>query len=178
MYCTNCGQQNDDTAVFCTHCGAPMAVPAAPSAAQQEYVSQAYPTPVAGYPGKKRTGLIIGLSIGGVVVIAAVVWIVLLLTSGSFVKGVWFNEKHTEALEFEDDNDVTIYTVMGEIDGGYEYDRQDGEGEIWTDEKDYDFFVGKDMLIVNDERIYIRAADDFDIDDFIDEAVPEATDEP
>ncbi len=181
MYCTNCGQQNAETAVFCTHCGAPMAVPSAAEnpMPQQPYASvPGYPPPLASYARKTHTGLIVGLSIGGAVVIAAVVWIVLLLTGGTSVEGVWLSEKNTEVIVFDDGDDVTIYTVLGEIDGSYEYDRQDGEGEIRTDEEDYDFVVEKNVLIIGDDRGYIRVSDDFDIDDFIAEAAPEPTPTP
>lgn len=111
MYCTNCGAPNADDAAFCTSCGTPLKAqdtnqpqeqaPAAPPQAytpppQQAYApppqqpyppQQAYPQQHPGYayppqaPKKKKTGLIIGI-VAGVVVIAIAIALVLILTGG------------------------------------------------------------------------------------------------
>ena len=131
--------------------------------------------PYTGYapPPKKRTGLIVGLSIGGAVFIVAAVMIILLLTGSESAAGIWCNDKHAEVLELNDDGDVTVYTVNAEIDGAYEFDMRSGEGWMITDDREYDFVVDDKLMIVDDQRGYLRMSGDFDIDAFIEEAAPE-----
>jgi hypothetical protein len=156
---------------------------AAPAPVPGPVSQQAY-APVPGYPPssaaprKKHTGLIVGLSIGGACVIAAAVWIVLLLTGGAAVEGVWCNEKLAEVIVFDDGDDATIYTAMGELDGSYEFDRRNGKGELYINKEDYGFTVDKNVMIVDNDRGYIRVSDDFDIDDFMADAAPRPTPTP
>ena len=207
MYCPKCGHQNKEDAAFCIKCGialkpAEVALPPEPTAAASTAPELSQPgtmyAPPAGYqmpptgyqpppgyqptgyappPKKKHTGLIIGLSIGGTVLIAAAVVIILLLMGGQSAEGIWCNETHAEVLEFDDDGDMTVYKVAYEIDGSYEFDKRSGEGLIITDDRDYDFVVQDNLLIVDDQRGYVRMSDDFDVDAFIEDAAPEMAEE-
>ena len=189
MYCSNCGQKNDDTAAFCINCGAPISAVSGNPAPPQgiDTPSQGYQVhgaeganPSAGVqtPKKKNTGLIIGLCAGGVVLVAAAVVAIILLMGGEPVEGIWLNEKFNEVLEFDDDGDVTVYTTETEIDGTYDYGKRSGEGRIETEDKKYDFIVNNDELVIENKRSYLRVDDDFDIDGFIEDAVPEPTETP
>ena len=142
MYCPNCGRQNKDDAAFCMNCGNALnkaSSGAAPVLSEEPAVSQ--PQPVyqapayqAPTPKKKRTGLIIGLSVGGAVLVVAII-VLLALPGNSSVEGIWQNKKYSEVLEFDDDGDVTIYTPRYEIDGEYVYNTSSGKGAIGTDAK-------------------------------------------
>ena len=155
--------------------------PAAPPDIVQSAAAPEYNAPPLGYqappPKKKRTGLIVGLSIGGVVLAAAVVVIILLLSGSESVEGIWCNETHNEVLAFDDDGNVTVYEPTYEVEGTYEFDARSGKGLIITDDREYDFAVRDSQLIVDDRRGYIRMFDNFDIKDFIKEAVPQPTEE-
>ena len=75
-FCMNCGAQLEDNAKFCMSCGTKveeMAVPAAASSAETAATPAAAPV---SYPGpaipkkKGKTGLIIGIAVGVVALIA------------------------------------------------------------------------------------------------------------
>ena len=95
-FCTNCGNQLDDEAVFCDNCGErvasqtdsqPVQAPLQPNAqTEQQYApDQQYYQPNQPMlqnnpqPPKKKTGLIIGLICGGVAVIAAAVLVIIIV---------------------------------------------------------------------------------------------------
>ena len=107
MFCRNCGAQIPEGAGFCGNCGTAVA-PAAP-AAPAAPVAPATPTPVAPPPAvapvaptpvaapvfqtpvaapaapvvkKKKTGLIVGLSLGGVALVGIIVAVILILVLG------------------------------------------------------------------------------------------------
>ena len=93
MICTSCGTSNDDTSVTCTQCGAPLTPPAqgmppAPLPPQAGPPSPAWPPPQAGPPSpapksSRHPGLVIGIAIAAVVVIAAVATGAILVFGGS-----------------------------------------------------------------------------------------------
>ncbi len=109
-FCTNCGNQLDDEAVFCDNCGKrivsqtnsqPMQTPLQPNAqteqqyaqpAQQYAPDQQYYQPNQPMlqnnpqPPKKKAGLIIGLICGGVAVLAAAVLVVIFVIMPQFKK--------------------------------------------------------------------------------------------
>ena len=99
MICTSCGTSNDDTSVTCTQCGAPLTPPAQgmpqappPSQAgpppQAPPPSPAWPPPQAGPPSpapksSRHPGLVIGIAVAAVIVLAAVATGAILVFGGS-----------------------------------------------------------------------------------------------
>ena len=127
---------------------------------------------------KKRTGLIIGLSAGGMVLLAVIavllfVWPGLLKTSAP-VAGIWYSENRGEAIRFGSGSSFDAYTYYGEFEGDYQYDKTKGEGRIeMSDQREFDFVVDNDRLNVEGMGTFDRAAAGFNIDDFIDDAIKE-----
>lgn len=102
-YCTNCGASSPDNTRFCTNCGqafpedapaapeeqaAPEAVYAAPETAPAEVPAPGYDQqpapqpflPAEKPPKKKKTGLIVGLSVAAICLIGVIIAAVMLLT--------------------------------------------------------------------------------------------------
>lgn len=129
MFCQKCGQQVEDSALFCTHCGNKMAGGAPvqpPQAAQAAYA------PYVQAPKKSKTGLIVGLCVGGAAVITAVVLLVVLLTGpSSDIAGTWYDvDGVAGTIDFKGGNTCTLKAMGLELDGNYTYDPQSGGGEI------------------------------------------------
>lgn len=193
MYCTNCGRHNSDNAAFCVNCGSSLAgqrvqaqqVPLAPQSVPVIPI-QAAPQGAGQQPGKKnRRGLLIGLIIGGIVLIGALVLFIVLagfwLTGKSSddsktddsdsIAGLWSSEERAEVLKFKDNGTVYIYSAEDDRKGEYEYNSEDSEGIITIDDSDYDFVVDDDEIDVDNMGIYVREdAEDFDVDEFIENA--------
>ena len=75
MYCRECGKQIPDDSRFCPECGKPVSVrpKAEPAPAPNPAPAPApAPTPAPTPKKKKKTGLVIGLIAGGVVLLAAI----------------------------------------------------------------------------------------------------------
>ncbi len=134
---------------------------------------------------KSRKGLVIGLIIGGIVLIAAIVLFVVLagfwLTGKSSddskiddrasIAGLWSSEERAEVLKFKDNGTVYIYSAEDDRKGEYEYDSEDSEGIITVDDSDYGFVIEDDEIDVDNMGIYVREdAEDFDVDEFIENA--------
>lgn len=199
MFCTKCGHSNPDGAAFCSACGNALAdakaaaqpasydqqsrpvspqggpVPPAPPGQGGYYAPQPpYPLQSVYAPTvkKSKTGLIVGLSVGGFVLIAAVVVLLFvwpgLLVQSAAVNGFWYSEDRGEALEFRDSGSVRVYTTADEFKGDYTYDSLKGMGVITVEDEDYQFAVGKDGLYVDGMGSYEQAKGSFDVDDFID----------
>ncbi len=150
---------------------------------QQPYQPQGAYAP---YPQqkKKKTGLIVGLTVGGVVLIAAVLILLFVwpgfLNQSSSVTGIWYSEDRGEALEFKENGSIRVFTVLKDFRGDYTYDAGTRMGTITVEDDEYRFAVSEDGLYIEDMGNYIKADKDFDIDDFIDDmasenAGPEAT---
>ncbi len=197
MFCTRCGQPVAQGSAFCSHCGNALTVAAepqqpSPAMPAPEWQPSVYPdqpnTPPQGYYAPpapqgygeprnkgKKTGLILGLSAGVMVLIA----IVLLFVWPGFlntvpVAGIWYSDSRGEVIKFGSGQSFDAYTYYGDFDGDYEYDKGSGEGHIeMSDGRDFDFIVQKDMLYVDDMGAFTRADDRFDIDGFIDDATKE-----
>ncbi|MEM5767560.1 MAG: zinc-ribbon domain-containing protein, partial [Bacillota bacterium] len=105
MYCFKCGAQIADESEFCVQCGA----------AQKSRTAEAYPVKQA---KKRKTGLIIGLVAGCVIVAAAVVALVLLLPGmNRTATGDWYNKDLEQTLTFRADGTVLIATAYGQLEG-------------------------------------------------------------
>ncbi len=182
MFCTKCGSKNADTAVFCVNCGSP--IKTAPEA-QMNALPQWQPAPPAQSmnggniyqnPKKSRKGLIIGLISGGVVLIAAAVVLVILLTGANALAGLWYCEDNAEVFEFEDDGNINIYTRDNRFEGEYEYNEKKSKGVITVNKFDLEFELYKDEIETESGFVYIKVKDkDFDIDEFIEKAAEKLT---
>lgn len=153
----------------------------APIAPQNQYGNycgdpqQPYAPQGAYVPPKKKSGvgLIVGLSVGGALLIAAVV--VLLFVWPGFlaqsvpVNGFWYSEDRGEALEFKNAGSIRVYTTNNKLSGDYTYDNAQGIGNITVDDEDYQFAVTEDGLYVESMGCYKQAEAEFDVDDFIDD---------
>ncbi len=122
---------------------------------------------------KKRTGLIVGLIVGAVLIAAAVValfvWPGVLAAKAPDVAGYWYSQDRGEAIEFKNSGSMRVFTTYNTFKGQYEYNAAQGMGVISVDNKDYDFAMTEDGLKVDGMGIYEKAGDDFDVDDFIDD---------
>lgn len=142
MFCTKCGNNNSDSAAFCTQCGTPIA---AQSTGQQQVPPQQQAAgyyqqpqyPPAGYQQypplhmqkpKKKSGLIAGLIIGGILLLAAAAAAVYFFVLGS-PDGKWYNAERGIALSF-DGNSAVRYSLTGTSRMTLEYNKISGEGSL------------------------------------------------
>ena len=116
-FCTKCGAAVAENARFCSQCGAEIMQPmpaAAVNAAQPEVFAGDAASATAA-PVKSHRKLFIGIAIGAVVIVAAVVILVLILNSGCKI----------DKLPYGIDPDMTGYEVRQQlIDSGFTYDWQ------------------------------------------------------
>ena len=187
MICPNCGQQNPENSAFCTQCGNPLprvgdqplqpGQPAPyPEARNQYYPENPYPG--SQKPSGSKKGLVIGLSIGGVVLAGLAVALILIFTGGASIVGLWYCEQAGDAIEIRDNGKATVHTYSQDLKGEYEYNPSNGDGVIVVDDIEYDFVVEGGEMDIEGTRTYIRADEDFDLEDFLNEAHPESTPEP
>ena len=199
MFCTKCGQPTTPETAFCSHCGNPLTGVAEPQATpeppaqewraqppytapqsmpyqQNYYVPQPPAQVYAALPEKKKkTGLIIGLVLGGVAVLAIIAVLLFVwpgfLNAGTPVVGTWYSENRGEAIRFGSGSSFDAYTTYGEFEGDYQYEPALGEGRIdMSDGHKFDFVVEKDRLYVYDMGTFDKAEDGFDIEVFIEDA--------
>lgn len=155
MFCTKCGQQIDDGAVFCTRCGNGLqGVPQQPqtpaASAYPGYYAQGYAAP---QPKKSHKGLAISLSVGaGVLAILMVVLFVFILPGGN-ITGKWYEQTGTGGtIEFLKDGTVN-YEAMGfSVTGEYTYNAGAKSGqmtiEIMGVSGGIDFELQGNMLVI------------------------------
>lgn len=139
---------------------------------QQPYAQQPYAQqpPYQGAPKKKKTGLIIGLIAGGVVLIAAAVVLILIFTGGTPVTGQWYCEEYGRALAFNDDNTVKGYGLSGTFEVDYTYDKGKALGSIDANGDEYTFSVNKETLVLadeNDESTFVKLEDGSDVEEYV-----------
>ncbi len=135
MFCVKCGKQINEESTFCTYCGnkvenAPQSQPA-----QQGFVPGSYgyiPQPVK----KSKTGLIVGLCVGGAVLIAAVVLLILLLPGGnSDIAGTWYDVNgYSGTIEFMGNGTFNMQTMGITFSGTYTYDTNAKSGQLLYNE--------------------------------------------
>ena len=135
MFCSNCGQQMPEATKFCPHCGQPAGqVPVAPV---QPYPPQPFPPA----PAKNKTGWIIAL-IAGVVLLAVLVIAVILgggscsVTTARLTEAAMASEVDPDTMEpitktdeFQSDTSVIYATAL--LKNAPEDTKITAPGSIW-----------------------------------------------
>ncbi|OQB21739.1 MAG: hypothetical protein BWY11_02157 [Firmicutes bacterium ADurb.Bin182] len=98
---------------------------------------------------KKKTGLIIGLTVGGLVLTAVVV-LFFFLNKTNPVIGPWHSEELNSQIRFHEDNTVVIRTAYGDTEAEYIFDGKDGKGVITVNGSSVKFALKDDVMIVTD----------------------------
>lgn len=148
MFCTKCGAQNPDGAAFCVSCG---------NSLQAAGVQAQYAQPMAYqqanvYPQKRISkGLMIGLIIGGVALLAGVVVLVVVLTGGGAaangIVGTWYDQSgYVGTLSFNSNGTVDMTAMGQKIPGEYTYDPNTKSGKITIMGQPGEFYVENGLL--------------------------------
>lgn len=130
MFCTKCGHKMEEGTIFCTQCGNRLESadtqppqPAAP--VYSEYAPQ---------PQKKsRTGLIVGISVGGAVLIIAIILLVVLLPRGGSAQlaGTWYDETgYGGTIDFRADGTYDMQVAGMAVPGTYTFDKNKSTGKL------------------------------------------------
>ena len=130
MFCTKCGHKLEEGAVFCTQCG--NRLESAPSQPAQP-AAQIYQGPAPQPQKKNRTGLIVGLSVGGAVLIIAIILLVVLLPRGGSAElaGVWYEETgYGGTIEFRADGTFDMQVAGMTMPGTYTFDKNKSTGKL------------------------------------------------
>lgn len=162
MFCSKCGYSNADDAAFCVNCGAALGSGNAQPAAQT-YVPLGPYSPQAGFaaPKKSKSGLIAGVIAGSVVLVAAVVILVILLT-GTAITGQWYSDELGVVLDFTSGGTVTSHTSGGTAQGSFTYDGSRGEGMLYADGETYEFEVYGHEMNITGIGIFTQAGTDME----------------
>lgn len=150
MFCVNCGKQLKDDVAFCDNCGysfgAPEQPAAEPTAGEQSPYAPVgdnqtvYQGPVYQAPQKSKTGPIIGIVVGGLVLIIGIIVLALVLMSGSGSQAKNGYDTYEELIEdyyvaFERGDERAIEAMMSaEI---AEYSMQDEDTDNVCEALDY-----------------------------------------
>ncbi len=171
MNCKKCGFQNAADSKFCRSCGAHLeaenAVPDAPEAPLPP--PQAVPPPYqpapphqpAPYPPqqmplqpyqkpKSKTGLIIGLILGILVLLAAAAAAVYFFVLGP-PQGEWYNAERGWVLSIGSGNSIEKFSLEGLEKATYEYENLKSQGIMTLDTKSYLFKTDSGRLLLGDE---------------------------
>lgn len=111
--------------------------------------------------------MIIGLTLGAVAVIAAIV-LVVSLSGSSAVVGTWYCEERGVVLEFQKDSIVVSLTAEGRDEGNYTFNDGSNAGEITADDDEFDFILDGRQILVDDVGKFEKAGSSFDTEDFLD----------
>ena len=130
MFCTKCGHKLEEGAVFCTQCGNRLeSTPSQPA----QPAAQIYQGPAPQPQKKSRTGLIVGLSVGGAVLIIAIILLVVLLPRGGSAElaGVWYEETgYGGTIEFRADGTFDMQVAGMTMPGTYTFDKNKSTGKL------------------------------------------------
>lgn len=171
MICSQCGSPILEGSRFCQKCGAPVqeqpsSPPQAPQPtpptqpayqpyAQPPYGQQPYgvpPYPGAPQPKNKKTGLVIGLIAGAVVLIGAALALYFFVFSGTSVAGQWYCEERGQVLVFSGEDTISGYSLTGTVEGQFDFDKSRSEGTITANGTELSFKVEKNVLILTDDQ--------------------------
>lgn len=123
MFCTKCGHKLEEGTVFCTQCGHRL------ENASGQPAQPVYPQP----QKRSRTGLIVGLSVGGAVLIIAVILLVILLPRGgnAGLVGTWYDETgYSGTVEFRANGTFEMETAGMTMPGTYTFDKNKNTGKL------------------------------------------------
>lgn len=131
MFCTKCGHKMEEGTIFCTQCGNRMeSAEAQPSQPAAPVYSGYAPQP----QKKSRKGLVIGLSIGGAVLIIAIILLVILLPSrggSADVAGTWYEETgYGGTIDFRADGTFDMQVAGMTMPGTYTFDKNKNTGKL------------------------------------------------
>ena len=105
---------------------------------QQPYAPQQQPKSAQ----KKKTGLIVGLAVGGFVLLAAAAALLYFFVfSGTPAEGVWHHAQRGWVIAFENDNELIMHALTGESSASYDYDKGKAKGSFTADGTTYDFMI-------------------------------------
>ncbi len=179
MFCTKCGAQNTEGAVFCVSCGNRLEASetAAPQPqyqppAMQGYQGNTYYQPQQAYEPRRansRKGLIIGLIAGGVVLVGAIILIIVLTggqPAGNGVIGMWYDEQgYAGTLDFHSGGTVDMSAAGMQIPAEYTFDEKTGRGEIGFYGSMSEFTIEGGVLNLDGTRYTRRVVEQFDLSD-------------
>lgn len=168
MHCSRCGFQNEQGAAFCVKCGAPAVQTGHVSSMPIHESPSGLAAENAQVPKKKRLGLIVGLTVGGIVLVGVAAALVLLLGSAQ-LDGVWYCEERSWVLQFEE-RALTEYSLAGT--DAVQYSFEGGKGEADLRHGDASFSVLGDRLMLTDKAsgdrcLFERQEPGFDIEDAV-----------
>ncbi len=181
--CPKCGKQNPENSAFCVNCGAPLRSAEEKPTPAAAFSAPSYATPAAAPDGGMQSKSKKGLMIGIIAAAAAAVVLIFIFAVGTPVTGVWYDTTNGAVLEFAGGDNVYSYTAQDTQSGKYEYNKLSGEGRLALGGQIYSFVVVKDKLNLQNAGIYLRAADTFDVEQFLNGTsasapIPEETAQP
>lgn len=130
MFCTKCGHKLEEGAVFCTQCGNRRE--SAPSQPAQP-AAQIYQGPAPQPQKKNRTGLIVGLSVGGAVLIIAIILLAVLLprAGNADLQGTWYDETgYGGTVDFKANGTFDMRVAGMTVPGTYTFDKNKNTGRL------------------------------------------------
>ncbi len=173
MFCTKCGQQINENASFCVNCGnkveqtqpsAPQYTPPTQYAQPPQYAPPQQYAPQPQYaPKKSKTGLIVGLCAGAVVIAAVLVVLFVFVFPGGDAElvGKWYDTQGYSTIDFAANNTLKISSMGFDMQGNYNYDTQTKRGKIdisfFGMSDTSDFYIEDGILHLNGES-YSREA--------------------
>jgi hypothetical protein len=137
--------------------------------------------------GKKNIGIIIAVTVSGVILIAfLLVFFVGLIpelmknsddresdaddTEGFSLVGLWTNKDLPAVVNFKSNGDVVIYNQYEKLVGTYEFDDKDEEGDITLKTGDIEFEVSGNDISIDEMGDFEKEDDeDFYVQEFIDD---------
>lgn len=81
----------------------------------------------------------------------------------------WYSEERGEVLIFNPEGAAQRIYLTGAQDTGYEFDHQDGSGQVTIGDKGYNFTIKNEQMNIADIGTYTKAGRDFISGDFINE---------
>lgn len=131
MFCTKCGHKLEDGVVFCTQCGNRLEIVASEQPIHP--AAQIYQGPAPQPQKKNSTGLIVGLSVGGAMLIIAIILLVVLLPRGgnADLQGTWYDETgYGGTVDFKANGTFDMRVAGMTVPGTYTFDKNKNTGRL------------------------------------------------